>query len=147
LKHKSSEKTVVFFLKGMKRVLQVVAFALVAVLTAQPAIAGLTCGMTAAPVAACAPACGMAMSQMGAHCPMPHHGTDAGCLQDCCRNGWPQAVVQSASKAKPKAARTQFLQAALSPAPVGMAAFAAPPREEIAAAGPARHILLQVFRI
>jgi hypothetical protein len=131
----------------MKKVLQIVAVALAAVLIAQPAIAGLTCGMTVSPVAACAPACGMAMSQMGAHCPMPHHGTDTGCLQDCCRNGWPQAVVQSASKAKPKAARTGYLQTAPNPAPTGLAAFAAPLREEIAAAGPARHILLQVFRI
>jgi hypothetical protein len=89
----------------------------------------------------------MEMSQMGAHCPMPHHGTDAGCLQDCCRNGWPQALVQSASKARPRAARTRFLQAAPNPASSGIAAFAAPPHEDIAAAGPARHILLQVFRI
>ena len=131
----------------MKKILQIVAFALVAVLTAQPAVAGLTCGMTVSPVAACAPACGMGMSQMGANCPMPHHGTDTGCLQDCCRNGWPQAVVQSASKAKPKAARTGYLQTAPNPSPAGMAAFAAQPREEIVAAGPARHILLRVFRI
>jgi hypothetical protein len=131
----------------MKKVLQIVAAALVAVLTAQPAIAGLTCGIRVSPAAECVPACGMAMSQMGADCPMPHHGADTGCLQDCCRNGWPQAVVQSAAKARPKAARARFLQAAPSPVPTGSAAFAASLREEIAAAGPARHILLQVFRI
>lgn len=137
----------VFFLMRMKKVLQIVVVALVAVLTAQPAIAGLTCGMRVSPVAAGASACGMEMSEMGAHCPMPHHGTDTGCLQDCCRNGLPQAVVRSALKAKPKAARAKFLQPAPSPLATGSAIFAAPPREEIAAAGPARHILLQVFRI
>lgn len=136
-----------FFLKRMKKVLQFVAVALVAVLATQPAIAGLTCGLRTSSVASCVLAFGMTMSQMGANCPLHHHQTGTGCLQDCCRKGWPQALVQSASKARPKAVGTQLFLAVPTPAQAGIAAFATPLPEDIAAAAPPRYILLRVFRI
>jgi hypothetical protein len=95
----------------------------------------------------CAPECDMAMDHMGANCPLHHDSTGTGCLQDCCRNGWPQAVAQSASKARPKTSGTPFLVAVPGPASAGIAAFAIPPPGDIDAAAPPRHILLQVFRI
>jgi hypothetical protein len=78
---------------------------------------------------------------------MHHNDTGSGCLQDCCRNGWPPALVQSASKAKPKTGTTPFLAMVPHPATLGIAAFAVPPPEDIGASGPDRHVLLQVFRI
>jgi hypothetical protein len=131
----------------MKKVLQFVAVALVAVLTSQPALAGLTCGLKPFPGIADAAACNMAMNQMGESCPMHSHGAGAGCLQECCRNGWPQAVIQSASKARPKAVGIQFLLSTPSTASAGVALFAAPPAGALAAAAPDRHVLLRVFRI
>jgi hypothetical protein len=137
----------ILFFKRMKKVLQFVAIALVAILATQPALAGLTCGMKPSPSMSAAADCDMAMNQMGTSCPMHSHGAGTDCLQECCRNGWPQAVVQSASKAKPKAVSTQFILAAPSIASAGVAVSAAPPAEALAAAAPDRHVLLQVFRI
>jgi len=136
----------ILVLKRMKKVLQFVAVALVAVLTAQPTLAGLTCGMKPSPGMPDA-ACNMAMDQMGTNCPMHSHGAGADCLLECCRNGWPQAVIQSASKARPKAVGTRFLLSTPSVAPAGVAVCAAPPADALAAAAPDRHVLLQVFRI
>jgi hypothetical protein len=130
----------------MKKVLQFVAVALVAVLTAQPALGGLTCGMAPSQGVPCAPKCDMAMHHMGANCTMHHHDTGAGCQQDCCRHGWPPALVQSASKSRPKTSGTPFLLAIPAPASAP-AAFTAARPEDIVAASPDRHILLQVFRI
>jgi hypothetical protein len=137
----------IFFLKDMKRLLQVATFALIAVLTAQPALAGLTCGMTPLVSVPCAPKCDMAMSHMGVNCAMHHHETGAGCQQDCCRHGWPPALVQAASKTRPKTSGTPFMLAVPVPASAPAATFAAAPPEDIVAAAPDRHVLLQVFRI
>jgi hypothetical protein len=133
--------------QGMKKLIQFVAVALVAVLAVQPALAGLTCGMMPSASVPCASKCEMAMHRMGASCPMRHHDTGSGCQQDCCRHGWPPAVVQSAFKATPKPSATPFLLAVPVPASAGIAAFAVPPPEDIGASGPDRHVLLQVFRI
>jgi len=132
----------------MKRFLQIVAIAVIAILAAQPALAGLTCGMLTVPSAPCAPACGMAMSQMGMDCQMAEHVAGSGCLQECCRNGFPQGVVQSSTSAKPKIAGTGLVTAfpqLASPAQAALAA--APTMDAIVAAAPPRHILIRVFRI
>jgi len=131
----------------MKKVLQLVGVALVAVLTAQPAIAGLTCGISVPSRVACTPAMDMAMAQMGMSCPMHRHGAGSGCLQECCRNGWPPAVVRSVSKARPRTAGTQLFVAQANAAEVGVAAFAIPPAEDIGAASPPRYIMLRVIRV
>jgi hypothetical protein len=130
----------------MNRLFKTVVAALVALLTAQPALAGLTCGMM--PMAAGTHECEMAMSAMGEDCPM-HHSQSAGtgCLQECCRNGWPQALVQLPSKAKPKSGGMQFPVAVLRAAVDAHSSQATAPLEEIAAASPPRHVLLKVFRI
>jgi hypothetical protein len=131
----------------MKKVLQFVAVALVAVLATQPTLAGMTCGLKPFPGMTGAAACDMAMNQMGESCPMHSHGAGTDCLLECCRNGWPQAVIQSASKARPKAVGTRFLLSTPSIASAGVALLSAPPADALAAAAPDRHILLQVFRI
>ena len=147
LHHAPNARRRIVFLKGMKKALQIVAIALVAVLTAQPALAGLTCGMTPSKAMPCVPKCDMAMHHMGANCPMHHHDTGTGCLQDCCRHGWPPALVQSASKTRLKTSGTPFLLAVPGPVLASAATFAPAPPEKIVAAAPDRHILLQVFRI
>ena len=131
----------------MKKLLQIVAVALVAVFAAQPTLAGLTCGIMPVSNVASAPKCDMGMDAMGASCPMHHDSTGSGCLQDCCRNGWPPAVVQSASKTKQKTSGTPFLPAIPTLATTPAATITAAPPEDIVAAAPDRHILLQVFRI
>jgi hypothetical protein len=131
----------------MKKFLQFVAAFVVALLAAQPTLAGVTCGIMVSSAMPSARSCEMAMDQMGAMCPMHSHAAGAGCLQECCRNGWPQALVQSARKARQKVGGTQFLLAVPTPTPTGIAAFASPPCEAIRAAAPPRYILLRVFRI
>lgn len=130
----------------MKRLFKSAVTALVALLTVLPAVAGLTCG--AMPLTAFAENRETPMSTIGADCAM-HHGHDAGtgCLQECCRNGWPQAIVQPASKAKPKTGGMPLPHAVSAPLADVPSYFATAPREEIAAAGPPRHVLLKVFRI
>jgi len=131
----------------MKKVIQVVGVALVAMLAALPAIAGLTCGITVPSRAACTPAIDMAMARMGVSCPMHRHGAGSGCLQECCRNGWPPAVVRSALKARPRMGTTRLFVAEACTAQVRTAGFAIPAAEWIGAASPPRHILLRVIRV
>ena len=68
---------------------------------AQPALAGLTCGMVPSTSMPCAPKCDMATDRMGANCPTHHDSTGAGCLQDCCRNGWPALESNTRKKRSP----------------------------------------------
>ncbi|MGA2216871.1 MAG: hypothetical protein ABSG51_02210 [Terracidiphilus sp.] len=129
----------------MKRVLQVAAVVVIAVLAAQPALAGVTCGMLTVARTACVSPCGMAMSQMGMDCPMPEHVAGTGCLQECCRHGFPQGVVQSAG-VKPKTGGTELIMVSPAMTPDASLSFA-PARDFIIASAPPRYILLQVFRI
>jgi hypothetical protein len=138
---------VIVLLKSMKRFLQVVSVFVVALLTAQPALAGLTCTMRALASVPCVPHCPMAMSQMARDCQMAQQAAGADCQPNCCRYPTPQAVVRSASKSRPKAARTPFVLAVHAVSQRIHPAFIAPPAGDLAAAAPPRHILLQVIRI
>jgi hypothetical protein len=89
----------------------------------------------------------MAMSQMATDCQMAHPAAGAGCQQDCCRYRLPQAVVGSAAKAKQKVAKAAFFLEEPVVPQRAHPAFTAPPPGDLVAAAPARHILLQVFRI
>jgi hypothetical protein len=89
----------------------------------------------------------MAMSQMATDCRMAHPAAGAGCQQDCCRYPLPQAVVRSAATAKQKIAKAPFLLAGPVVPQHAHPAFTAPPPGDLVAAAPARHVLLQVFRI
>ena len=134
-------------LNRMKRLLQFVAVVLVALLAAQPALAGMQCEMGTPASMHCAPCCHKAMSHMGMGCPMQHQVTASGCGQNCCHDALPQGVALLAAGVKPKAGRAEFLavvsqMAAEADAPV----VTAPPGYSVAAA-PARYILFQVFRI
>jgi hypothetical protein len=130
-----------------KRLLQIVAVFVVALLCAQPALAGMSCAMGAPASTPCAPDCGMAMGHMGIDCQMPLQIAGTGCIQDCCQQGLPQVVAQLTAGAKPKAAGTQFLQVPPTIALAVHTAFVAMPPGDIASAGPPRYILFRVFRI
>jgi hypothetical protein len=130
----------------MKKFLQLVAVLAIAVLTTQPALAGLTCGMGTTSSLPCAPHCPMAMRSMGMNCQMPR-ASRSGCMQECCRFGWPQAVVRSAAGARPKAALAPSFLAVPAAASANITVSSAPLPGDLAAASPPRHILFRVFRI
>jgi hypothetical protein len=131
----------------MKRLLQFAAFAVVALLTAQPALAGLLCPMGNPDSGSSAHCSGMAMSQMGMHCPMHRQAANIGCEQNCCKEGIPQGVVRLTAKRKPKTGKTEFLALAPRMAAHHVTPIAATPFDRTIASGPARYVLLQVFRI
>jgi hypothetical protein len=89
----------------------------------------------------------MAVSHAGMTCHRHAPAVGSECLQDCCRHGAPQGVIQATSGTKPKAGGTQILMEAVPALTHLDMAFAVPPLESIVAASPPRHILLQVFRI
>jgi len=131
----------------MKRFFQVVSVVVVALLAAQPALAGLPCEMGTSASGHSAPCCHKAMHQMAMDCQMPHQIAGTGCAPSCCHDASPQVVAQLASGAKPKAGRTvYFTVAPQTVADAGTALVAAPPGI-IVSTPPARYILFQVFRI
>lgn len=131
----------------MKRLLQIVALAVVASLASQPALASVPCAMGAPAKAPCVPDCGMSMSQMDMDCQMPLQIAGTGCDLNCCHNIFLQGIVPSASGFKQKALRTAHF--ALMPPIVTDAGtvFVAAPPGNTSTAAPARYILFQVFRI
>jgi hypothetical protein len=135
----------ILLLKRMKRLLQFVAAFVVASLTAQPALAGIRCGLRALNPP-CALACPMA-HHMGAECPIPHRGAGSGCAQDCCPFGPQQAISRSVIGTKPKASTPLAFLAALPQIPIaGGTVFTRAPIE-LAASPPPRYILFRVIRI
>jgi hypothetical protein len=134
-------------LKLMKRILKFAALAVIALLTAQPALAGLLCPMGNPNGGSQAHCSGMAMSEMGMQCPMHRHAADIDCVQNCCKEGIPQGVFRLTADRKPKAGKTEYLALAPRIAADDVMAFAAPPLDRTVASGPARYVLLRVFRI
>ena len=131
----------------MKRALPIAVALLAALLVAQPALAGLNCGMTIAPGIPCAPACGMAMSQMAADCPMHQSPSDIGCLEDCCRTNALPAIVQPVSKFKLRVIASPIaLALPLCVAASSRLLFVHLPAD-LHASPPPRCILFRVFRI
>jgi len=131
----------------MKRFIQFAAFIAVALLAAQPALAGLPCEMGTSASGHCAPCCHKAMSRMGMDCPMHHQVTASGCGQSCCHDALPLGVAELAAGVKPKAGRTDFFAVAPQIASEANAPFVAAPPGNTCARAPARYILFQVFRI
>lgn len=134
-------------LKRMKKFFQIVSVVAIALLTSQPAIAGLTCGLVPPASLPGAPHCPLSMSHSGLNCQVPLQASRTGCRQESCRFGWPQAVVRSISGAKHKAIPGPLFQASPAATPVNRTALSAPPPGDLAAASPPRRILLCVFRI
>jgi hypothetical protein len=144
-------------MKRMKRLIQFVAVAVVVLLVAQPALAGLPCASGVAAGNGCAPDCGMAMgqmssaqmssSQMSADCGMSPQISSDGCAQNCCIDRISQGIAQPAAGAKSAAGKTmQFVPAAEAPASAAPV-FAHSPRTSFSSTAPPRYILFQVFRI
>lgn len=141
----------------MKKLLQIVAVAVVALLAVQPALAGLPCLAGSAAGTGCAADCGMAMSQMpaaqsaaspmGADCGMMPQLSRDGCAQDCCGDRVSQGIAQPASGEKWDAGGTMdFVPAAQGPA-VATPLSTAVRYAEFVSTAPPRTILFQVFRI
>ena len=143
-----SRISVILSVKRMKSLLNIVAFALVALLAAQPVLASASCGMGMADKVPCAPACGMQTSEMGADCQMNQQAVGSVCDQDCCRDGLPLGLAQLAATDKQRTPRADLAFWAQPDAPLaqGAAAKARPPIPIISAA-PSRYILFRVFRI
>jgi hypothetical protein len=78
---------------------------------------------------------------------MARHGSDANCLQDCCRYPLPQAVVRSSREVKPSLERAPLFTAVPAIPHSTRASFVAPARGDLVAGSPPPLILLQVFRI
>jgi hypothetical protein len=131
----------------MKKLLQIVVIVVVALLMAQPAIAGLSCDMGRPVSGPCAPDCGEAMSQMGMDCQKPMQVASTGCEQNCCMEGIPQGVFRLTADRKHKAGNTEILALVPRISADDVMAFAAPPFNLTVASGPPRYVLLQVFRI
>jgi hypothetical protein len=131
----------------MKRFLQIVALAVVASLAAQPALAALLCPMGNPNSGSRAHCSGTAMSEMSMQCPMHRQIACIGCQQNCCKDAIPQGVVRLAADRKPKTGKTEYLALATRIAADEVTAFAALPLNRTVASGPARYVLLQIFRI
>lgn len=89
----------------MKRFIQFVAVVVIALLAAQPALAGMKCEMGTPTDGQRAPCCHKAMSRMGMDCPMHHQVTASDCDQSCCNDALPQGVALLAAGVKPKVAK------------------------------------------
>lgn len=127
----------------MKRLLQFVAMAVIAVLSAQPVLAGFMCTMGMGSGAA---HCSMVM-HMGMACHPAQQAAGLQCRQGSCQNCSLQDAAQISPGAKPKAGGISALPAVFT----GISAtdeaassrWPAPP----AISAPDRYILFQVFRI
>jgi hypothetical protein len=131
----------------MKRLLQFVAVVMVAMLAAQPALAGMQCEMGTSASGHRAPCCHKAMSRMGMNCPMHYKVAATGCDQNYCHDALPQGVALLAAGVKPKAGRAQFIAVAPQMVAEADAAYGYASPGNAVAAAPARYILFQVFRI
>jgi hypothetical protein len=127
----------------MKRRLQIVALAVMAILAAQPVLAGFTCTMG---IGSGAPHCSMAM-HMGMACHPAERSAGLNFPRESCRNCSLQDAAQLSAAARPKAGSASTLPAAFHGVPTPAAAFASRPLGPPARSAPDRCILFQVFRI
>jgi len=141
----------------MKKILQFVAFVIVALLVAQPVIAGLPCSAQIIPAGGCTPGCGMTMNaaQMGqmaqggmsSDYPMSPAISSDGCAQNCCHTGLLQAFAQPATRAKSSAAKTQHFVPAPQILTIESQAVVLSAQTRPGSSAPPLRILFQVFRI
>jgi hypothetical protein len=127
----------------MKRIAQFAAVLAIALLIAQPVVAGATCLF--GPAAACISGCPMA--GMGPDCPMGGQTLATSCPMDCCSHA---ALQASEPLAAPSKVRVVAQPIALAePFQNSIANPKAAAREiiEIQSVSPPRYILNKVFRI
>jgi hypothetical protein len=130
----------------MKRISQFVALFVAVLLSAQPGLASVSCAMGMLGGHS-AHNCDRAMTEMGTDCPMARQFSGTGCGKNCSREGVPQALGQSASRAKPKAVRAQSLVLLPEVVEESGPAFTAQRTEMPVSSAPPRYILHRVFRI
>jgi hypothetical protein len=126
----------------MKRLLQIVALAVIGIVAGQPVLAGFTCTVGMSSVA---PHCSRAM-QMGMACHHAQQAVGLQCRQGSCQNCSLQDAAQFSAGAKPKTG-TSALPAAFHAIPAATEAFASRPPGPPALSAPDRCVLFQVFRI
>ena len=141
----------------MKKLLQIVAFFVVALLVAQPVLSGLPCSAESVPLGGCMPGCGMSTGQaqmgqmssgpMSTNCPMAPAISSDGCQQNCCHNALLQSFAQPAAGAKSAVARTQQFVPVAQTLALASPAITLAPRTEPGFSAPPLRILFQVFRI
>jgi hypothetical protein len=79
----------------MKRLFQIAALMVVALLATEPLIAANPCSMEKHPAGQCARCCNEAMSQMShGSCPMHSGMKSTGCDQNCCQHSLPKPTQQ-----------------------------------------------------
>jgi hypothetical protein len=122
----------------MRKLPQVVAVLVVAVLAVQPALASFAC-----PIASECPM----MGAMGPDCPMMHSiGADM-CAPDCCDHATLVVGTDRAPFDVRKMVPEQAISATLVKAPTAAACLPSPVRRLSVSHAPPRYIILQVFRI
>jgi hypothetical protein len=124
----------------MKRLVQFAAVALVGLVGAQPALAGLLC---AAPAAACP----MAMTDMGPDCPMSGAMAAAECPLTAYLHAIPQSVASVAATGRPKAEPPASAHGAAPVMPLAHRTLVALNATAAEASSPPLYILHRVFRI
>ncbi|SRR6266567_683653 len=131
----------------MKRSLQFVAVLVIAFLTAQPALALITCAFDPSPIAFACPMEMSGMNAMDAGCPMSRNIQTSGCAHDCCTHPAAAGVAPFAAPVKPRPILlTQSIELQLA-IPTALPAIVAAPFSSPGFSPPPRYILHQTFRI
>jgi len=129
----------------MKRLIQFVAVAVIGLMSAAPALTGLSCATGVR--ASCTAICPMAMSGMSADCPMTGQTATGDCPQNCCASGIFQALVSAAAPEKLRLAAGVSPSVATAEISVPGQTLAIHAPDEARAVSPPPYLLNRVFRI
>ena len=128
----------------MKRLLQVAATGVIAVLALQPAPVGLACTLQ---MPASGTACPMGMTEMTPDCPMAQQMADAGCMQQCCNHGLPRIAAPALTLVKPRSGGAAAVMARIPVVPETALATPSLSWQTADSGPPPRYLLNRVFRI
>ena len=128
----------------MKRIVQIFAITLIALLAAGPASAAASCILGSAAMGA---SCPMGMARMDPGCPMSHALAAADCSPDCCNRAQPQAIVIPGAPANSKTAAPVTPGLRLLAIEITGSSVQPEPVLLVVASSPPLYLRLQVFRI
>src|SRR3974390_3373383 len=98
----------------MRRLAQIAAILVIALLATHPLAEGFACSLNLGAASRCCP---MDMSDLSPACSMAQQSVAAGCMQNCCRHALPQTAVLIADLANPKVELVEFVPAVAPAAP------------------------------
>ena len=128
----------------MKKLLHIVAVALMLLLVARPSFSAAACAANGSAGAPCNSDCPMSMSAMGMDCPMSDQMAASPCQYDCCQQTLAQSPAQPGTPEKFRLlSALLFVPPAVSLQNGRTDLLLRPPG---ASSGPERHILLRVIR-